>query len=256
MSNELVTTTPQPELSIGSLMERVIQTGITPDSVSVLERMMALHERNQAKMAEQEFAKAFAALQRDMPKIHATRPVESKGVLMYKFAPYEDIMTQAKPLLSEHGFAVSFDTKWEDARIIVTCTLMHTGGHSKSNSFAARVGNGPPNASAGQADMAVKTLAKRGALCDALNIVVEHDTDGDDARIEGCYILPEQAQEIFALLRETKSDLSKFLTFAKADSIEKICSARFDDVRDMLVRKKRKASVPDPKATDPDQPWG
>lgn len=249
---------PQSEPSVASLMQRVIDAGITTDSVSILERMMALQERNQAKTAEQEFARAFAELQRDMPRVQAIKAVDQKsdGTCRYRFAPYEEIMRQARPLLSQHGFSVSFDTEWQDARIVVSCKLLHRGGHYQTNKFAARGGKGPPGTNEAQADMAVKTLAKRGALCDALNIVVEHDTDGDDARIEGRAITRDQADEINGLLKETKSDLAKFLAFAKAESVEAIGSARFEDVRDMLERKLRKKSaVENPKATDPDQEW-
>lgn len=257
MPNEIVTTQPQ-ERSIVSLMESVIAGGITTDSVSVLERMMALHERNQAKMAEQAFARAFSDLQADMPSIDATKPVPNKdGTLRYKFAPYEEIMAKVKPLLKKHGFSISFNTKWDGPRLIVSCKLLHGDGHSQTNDFAARVGQGPPGANEAQADGAVNTLAKRRALCDALNIVVEHDTDGDDARIEGRPISYEQAQEIHRLVIDTDSDLTKLLQFAGAKKVSEITSSRFADVRSMLERKKRKktVAVENPGPNDPDLPY-
>lgn len=238
---ELAKREPAQELSIGSMMQSVIDAGIKPESVDVLERMMALYERTQAKNAEKEFARAFTELQKGMPKVQATRQVPNNdGTTRYKFAPFEEIMRQAQPLLSANGFAVSFNTKWEDSRIVVSCKLLHSGGHSQTNEFAARGGKGPPGSNEGQADMAVKTLAKRGALCDALNIVVEHDTDGDDARVEGSLITAAQAQELAGLLLETKSDMQKFLAFAGAEDLDQIRSARFAEVKEILVRRKAK----------------
>jgi hypothetical protein len=235
------------EPSIGALMQSVIERGITPDSVGVLERMMTMQERLKSKQAEEAFAQAFTALQRGIPKIQATKPVKNKdGSLRYKFAPFEEIMRQAQPFLSEHGFSVSFNTKWDGPRLIVSCKLLHKGGHSQTNEFAARVGDGPPGANAAQADGAVKTLAKRNALCDALNIVVEHDTDGDDARIEGAPITEEQARGLASLAQEAGADMSKLLEFAGgAKVIGDIRSARYDDVRLMLEKKLRqKKQIP------------
>jgi hypothetical protein len=255
--NEL-STIQQSEPSVALLMERAISAGITPQSVEVIERLVALQERNQARSAEQEFARAFAELQKEMPRIQAIKAVDQKadGTCRYRFAPYEEIMRQARPLLSQHGFSVSFDTEWQEARIMVSCKLLHKGGHFQTNRFAARVGKGPPGTNEAQADMAVKTLAKRGALCDALNIVVEHDTDGDDARIEGAAINSEQASELDYLIREIQPDLQKLLEWANAKSVKEIASSRFEDVRSMLLRKKKRKTVENPKATDPDQPWG
>lgn len=256
MPNELATTQPQ-ERSIVSLMESVIAGGITTDSVGVLERMMALHERNQSKMAEQAFARAFSDLQADMPSIDATKPVPNKdGTVRYKFAPYEEIMSKVKPLLKKHGFSISFNTKWDGPRLVVSCKLLHGDGHSQTNDFAARVGNGPPGANEAQADGAVNTLAKRRALCDALNIVVEHDTDGDDARSLGASITAAQAAEINKIIEQTKPNVANLLAWAHADSVETIPANRFEDVIAQLERfRRKKSTVENPKATDPDQAW-
>lgn len=240
------------------MLQQVIAGGVTSDNVGALEKLVALYERNQAKQAEQEFARAFADLQKDMPRIQAIKAVDQKadGTCRYRFAPYEEIMKQARPLLSQHGFSVSFDTEWQDARIVVSCKLLHRGGHYQTNKFAARGGKGPPGTNEGQADGAVKTLAKRNALCDALNIVVEHDTDGDDARIEGDVITPEQAQEILDLIESTGASRSRLLEFANATAIVDIRQAKLQDVMEVLERRKRKNSaVEQPKASDPDQRW-
>lgn len=254
--NELATTQPQ-ERSIVSLMESVIAGGITTDSVSVLERMMALHERNQAKMAEQAFARAFSDLQSDMPSIDATKPVPNKdGTLRYKFAPYEEIMAKVKPLLKKHGFSISFNTKWDGPRLVVSCKLLHGDGHSQTNDFAARVGNGPPGANEAQADGAVNTLAKRRALCDALNIVVEHDTDGDDARALGASITVAQAAEINKIIEQTKPNVANLLAWVHAETVDTIPANRFDDVIAQLERfRRKKSAVENPGPNDPDLPY-
>lgn len=252
--NETTLAISPPADPVGLMLEKLVSAGVGAENVAALEKLVGLYERNQAKNAEQEFARAFAELQKDMPKIQATRAVPNKdGTERYRFAPFEEIMREAQPFLSSHGFAISFNTKWDGPRIVVSCKLLHSGGHSQTNEFAARVGDGPPGSNAAQADGAVKTLAKRNALCDALNIVVERDTDGDDARIEGDVITPAQAKEILDLIEATGTDKAKLLAFAKADTVVDIRQAHFQEVFGLLEKKLKKKAQSNP--TGPDNLW-
>lgn len=242
MTTELVT---QPAPTVGAMLQSAIAAGVTAENVAVLEKMMDLYERTQAKEAEKEFARAFVQLQSDMPAIHAVKPVPNNdGSIRYRFAPYEEIMEQVRPLLLRHGFTVSFSQTIGDGRIVQACTLRHVGGHAVTNQFAVRVGKGPPGSSEAQGDGAASTYAKRFALCDALNIVVEKDSDGaragEDARIEGAPIAPDKAQYLRELVAETKSDEAAFLRFAGASKYEEIGSARYDVLVAALHKKVRR----------------
>lgn len=161
--------------------------------------------------------------------------------MRYTFAPFEDIMAQLQPALEKHGFTVSFTTKFDGAsgvvRLIKTCILTHTGGHSRSTEFAVRVGGGPPGASECQADGAASTYAKRFALCDALNIVIDKDTD---ARAEGHAITQEQADELERRVAETNSDKAKFLQLAGAATFREIMNSKYDILDQCLRRKEQK----------------
>lgn len=225
------------------LIRAVIEKGVTAESVGVVERLVALQERMDAKSAEREFASAFVKLQSEMPAIQATKIVPDKyNKPKFRFAPFEDIMAVVKPVLQRNGFTLTFSMDFKDGRIIQTCTLMHVGGHSRSNQFMARVGSGPPGASDAQSDGAASTYAKRFALCNALNIVTEVDTDGrpDDARAEGAPIAEDQAIYLRELVKETKSDEAAFLKFAGASTYEAIGSAKYD----MLVAALKKKVKP------------
>lgn len=228
------------EPSVGELMQAVIKSGITENSVAIMERLVALKERTDARQAEKDFAVAFNALQADMPVIHASKPVPNRdGTIRYHFAPFEVIMEQVKPLLMRHGFTVAFSMDFRDGRVIQTCTLTHIGGHSRSNQFMARIGNGPPGSSEAQGDGAASTYAKRFALCNALNIVTEVDTDGrnEDARNEGAPISFEQAQTLRELVKETASNEAAFLQYAGAKTYEEIGSAKYQMLFNSLQKK-------------------
>lgn len=228
----------RPSPSVGDMLQAMVDRGITGENVEALKAMVELKERVDAREAEKEFARAFASLQSDMPAVKAMRPVPNKdGTLRYRFAPYEEIMEQAQPLLQKHGFAVSFSTDYAEGRLVKICTLTHTGGHSRSNKFAVRIGGGPPGSSDSQADGAASTYAKRFALCDALNIQIDHDTD---ARAEGDTILKEQAEELSHRVEMLGTDKVKFLKLAHAPSFAEIKSAVYPILDDFLRAKEQK----------------
>lgn len=220
------------EPSAGQLLKYLIETGNAEQQIGVLERLVALKERSDANAAKRDFARAFHALQSEMPAIAASQPVPDKhGNTRYLFAPYSAIMEQVRPLLIKHGFSVRFDSEFKDQRMVVGCTLTHTGGHSETSTQFMRVGS-VYGANDAQNDGATITMAKRYALCQALNIVIDHDTDGrtDDARNEGHPISHEQAQTLRELVKETKSDETRFLRYAGATSYEEIGSARYQEL--------------------------
>jgi hypothetical protein len=221
------------------LMAATLAAGITPETVGVMERLCALQERQEQKAAERDFAAAFAQLQSDMPQIVACKPVpDNSGNVRYSYAPYEEIMGKARSALNRNGFAITFDTDIADGRVIATCTLIHTGGHSRSNKFACRIGQGPPKASEAQGDGAATTYAKRFALCAALNIVIEHDSD---ARGEGGdTVTEEQAEKIRKLCSEVKADAGRFFAWVGAADFEQVPASKYSDAIAMLERRRNK----------------
>lgn len=230
-----------PALDVASVLQAAVQGGVTAENVAVVKELVALQERMQAKEAEKAFARAKHAMQAEMPPIQAVKPVPDRdGNIKYHFAPFEHIMEQVRPFLLKHGFSLSFSMEATDGRITQTCKLTHVDGHSQSNSSSVRIGKGPPGASETQADGAASTYAKRFALCDALNIVIERDSDGNhtDAKVIGAPIAPDKVVYLRELVKETKSDEAKFLAFAGVKRFEDIGEADYPRVVAALERKR------------------
>jgi hypothetical protein len=228
-------------MPVAQMLQAAIDKGVTADNVAAVEKLVDLYERMQDKAAEQQFAAAFVALQSEMPRIEAIKPVPNRdGSVRFKYAPYEEIMEKVRPLLQKHGFTVTFSSEVRENRVVQTCTLQHVGGHKRSNQSMARIGNGPPGSSDAQADGAASTYAKRQAFCDALNIVVEHDSDAapQDARNEGAPISREQVQYLKEQLHETGSNEAAFLKLAGVGRIEEIGSSSYSVLVRMLEQKK------------------
>lgn len=217
--------------SVGQMLAALIDKGDPEKNIGVVERLIALQERQQEKQAEREFAVAFHALQTRITSVEATVPVPDKhGGVRYFFASYEHIMQQVGPLLLENGFAVSFDSEFKEDRMVMRCTLTHIGGHSRTGTQYMRVG-AVYGANDAQNDGATTTMAKRYALCAMLNIVIGHDTDGrGDAKVEGEPISFDKAQTLREMVKEAKADEVKFLKYAGAATFEEIGTNRYQSL--------------------------
>ncbi len=224
------------EPSVAMMLQKVIDGGITKENVTALESLVGLYDRMQAKNAEREFNQAFAKLQSELRSVNATRTVPNKdGSPRYRFAPFEDIMEEVQPVLVANGFSISFNSRFmEGGRMVSICTLRHVGGFSQSNEFAVRIGGGPPGATETQADGAAKTYAKRGALCDALNIVVERD---DDARMIGNSIGKALGDDLARRVCLVGADPAAFLKYAGAHDYPDISDERWPVLDELLKRK-------------------
>ncbi len=232
---QTLATVQQQAPSLLDMMRAVVAGGVTTENVGVLKEMLAINERMEIRNAEKDFNAAFTALQNDMPTIIAESVIPNRG----KYAKFEDVMWQISPMLSKHGFSVSFSMTNDGIRVVETCTLRHIGGHSQSNSFGVRVGKADSDT---QADCKAATTAKRNALLNCLNIVVRQDAlqnEDDDASLEGGLISPDKVIYLRERLQETNSDLTRFLQLAGAESLETIRSGSYDVLVRALAAKKK-----------------
>lgn len=108
---------------------QVIQKAASDPSCDIekLERLMAMHERMQAKQAEQQYADAMAAMQQELPAIGERGNAAGR----YTYALWEDINEKLKPILAKHGFSISFRMPRCDKGIEVEGVLTHRAGHSE-----------------------------------------------------------------------------------------------------------------------------
>lgn len=229
--------------SIPQILSAAVQGGITRENVEVVKELIAMQKDLQEQESKRDFARDFVALQSECKAVKASKIVPNDdGSKRYAYAPYEAIMEEVKPLLEKHNFAISFDTDLADGRVIVTCKLMHGGGHTVPSKFACRIGKGPPKSSEAQGDGAATTYAKRFALCAALNIVVDTDTDAQDATVIGEFVTLEQAEFLQAEVRGTKAHEPNFLKWLGAASYDQIPADRYEEAAAQL--KKRRSMMP------------
>jgi hypothetical protein len=100
-------------------------------NVENLERLMQMHERMQARSAEQQFNAAMSAAQ------HAMRPIAADAEnpsTRSRYASYAQLDRALRPIYTTHGFGISFDTadSHKDEHVRVLGYVTHTGGHART----------------------------------------------------------------------------------------------------------------------------
>jgi len=99
--------------------------------IDKMERLMAMHERMINRNAEVSFNAALAAMQNELPELTERGTIKNKaGAVQSKYVLWEDLNQTIKPILTKHGFALTFRTGNEGPNIVVTGILSHVAGHS------------------------------------------------------------------------------------------------------------------------------
>lgn len=228
------------EPSVGALIQSVIASGVTKDNVEVLEKMLAMKERMDAKAAEREFATAFVQLQKELPSIPGARPIPDRnGKVKFHYANFDDIDTIVRPICLKNGFTYAFhEGGIDNGRVTVIMTLQHCGGFSRQIPYSVRIGGGPPGANESQADVSGHSYAQRGAIESGLSLRMIGGRE--DARAEGAAITPGEAAELKRRVLACKANESQFLAVAAASDYESIPSEKLELLQDMLTRRESK----------------
>jgi len=228
----------------GSLLAAIVAMARDPSvDVTKLSAILQMQERMEERQAAAEFNRAFAAMEPLLPRVKKNGTVEYKGAKAFNFARWEDIDAVIRPIMREHGFSLSFDTAprtSEGGGLIVTGTLLHISGHSKSASIplALDASGGKNNLQGGGSTF---SYGKRYCTTMLLNLTFEGEDD-DGQRGGTVYINDEQLAKIIDLIKETKADTVAFLRFLGVDALTDIEVKNYPSAVNALLAKKQKAA--------------
>lgn len=169
--------------------------------IEKMERLMAMHERMQAKNAQTEFNAAMAAMQCDIPSI-AER---GEGHNRKSYATLEDINDVIKPIMQCYGFALSFRVEHIANGINVTGVLMHKAGHREETTILLPADTSG-NKNAVQAVASSVSYGKRYVMCAMLNISTRGEDDDGYAAAPSACITDQQAKAVRAQLAKCKPE--------------------------------------------------
>ena len=153
----------------------------TTVDVSKMERLLDMQMRVMEIDAKNAFHMAMSNLQDVMPAIRKEGQIIVKGQLRSKYARFEDILGQTKPLLKEHGFSVSFKSEFVEGQLEITGILSHNSGHQESTAMRLPFDDSGAKNKVQQIGSSV-SYGKRYVYCMLLNInITEEDDDGQAA---------------------------------------------------------------------------
>ena len=221
----------QSQNSMLSVIERV---ALDPKSdIEKLERLLSMKERIDEKSAKAAHTSSLVRAMTSMPDI----PLNGIGHNKKPYATLKDIIKCTRPVLSDNGLALTFDTETTADAVTVTAVLSHIAGHSTRVSISLpRDASGNKNVV--QSVGSSQTYGQRYAAQAILGLSLGEDTD-DDGASSGAIntISPEQFIKLRDLVESTGADENKFLLAFGAPSLEQFPSDKFQNAIAALERK-------------------
>ena len=212
-------------------------------SVEKLSALMQLHERAEARNAEKLYHAAMAEMQPLLPRVAKNGSIDLGGNKLVSFARWEDVDAVLRPILSKHGFCLSFPTRVDGEKLLMSCVVSHVAGHSeRSEAVVASDAKLAQRMNSLQATGSGRSYTKRYLALDMLNIVT---IGADDDANSADPITEEQAmglQTMIDYLAMEPSRLAKFWAFVGGGvhRVEDIQRKDFDRVSSSLRTECRK----------------
>ena len=218
---------PVATITPNTMLMKAVEQGADLDK---LEKLMELQERWEKSEAKKAYTIAMSEFRVNCPIIDKTRKAYTG-----KYAGLAETLGQINDSLGKAGLSHSWRTDQADKGITVTCCITHIQGHQECTSMTAPADtSGSKNPI--QAIASTITYLERYTLFAILGLASkEQDDDGQSAGIER--INEDQVTAINDLLNKTRSDIPKFLKWLKAESVDQIQAAAYDQVIKTLERK-------------------
>ena len=227
---------PTPATETGAVLSMIAHAARDPSvDIDKMERLMAMQERMRREEAEQQFNAAMSACQAALPRVLRAATNSHNGS---RYAKLEQIAKAVTPVITKHGFSLSFDTE-QDAPggyVRMVCRVAHAGGFSRDVRadlpLDAAGSQGKANKTGIQAWGSTMSYGRRYLTLLVFNIALTddpHDNDGQPSRggdIE--FITEEQAMELRDLADSVEADLPRFLRFMQIQSLADLPATKFD----------------------------
>lgn len=246
---EVATVREAPVVSHSDGLIAVIERAATNPEVDIdkMERLLQMHERIVERDGRVAYFAALAEMQPKLPVIErrGTISVPAKDGKTGHETPYalwEDVNEAIRPLLAEHGFALSFRVKKEADRVEVTGILSHRLGHAEETMLSLPMDTTGSKNNV-QAIGSSVSYGKRYTAFALLNITSRGEDDDGKKAGAGAVITDEQADEIRKLIADTGSKIAPFLDYIGAPSVADIPAAKYQAAINALRAKAKKAEA-------------
>ena len=217
----------------GNLLELAINRGVP---VETIERLAALYERRQDKMARASYFNALAAFQREHQIIKTDRKAKiatsGGGSFDVAYASLVHLVRELQGPLASHGFSFSWSMTVNESGAMVTASfiLRHIDGHEERNDFTC-----PTESRAGMSPQmkygSSESYAKRRSMLDGLGLVTDEDAGGEVAekQRDAEKVSAEQAAMVRAM-RDELSQTQRERFDARWPNVEEIPASQYGRV--------------------------
>jgi hypothetical protein len=233
--------TPDPYLAV---IERAARDP-TVDIVK-FQQLMAMRERVEDRLAKQAFDNAIALAKGELGPIVKNREVDFTSTkpgasrTHYRYEDFAAVASAVDPVLARHGLSYRFRTDQQGPKLRVTCRVSHHDGYGEETSLEAN-NDTSGNKNDIQAVGSAATYLQRYTLKLALGLAAASDTDAhkedDNPTID-----VDQLAFIEQQLRDTESDVARFLETVGAPSLEALTVKQYRNGLEQIEVKKRKAA--------------
>ena len=158
----------------------------------------------------------------------------------YKYRKAEDILEAVKPLLKEHGCALtcSDDLQQIGDRYYIKATAMlicaEDGSYQSCEAYA-REEEEKKGMDGSQITGTASSYARKYALNGLFNIDDTKDADTDEFAIQGNEkVTDTEARTIYALIQKNGRDLNKFLEYFKVSNTNELTKAQYVEALKMI----------------------
>lgn len=232
------------QVGAASIMEVIGRAASDPNTdVDKLERLLGMYERITAREAEVAFNESLKAAQAEMPQIKRDAKNDQTNS---RYARLETVSQAMDPIITKHGFALSFGTAESPlpSHYRITCTLSHEAGHSRdyhADVPADLTGmKGTQNKTATHAFGSTMSYGRRYLKLMMFDVAL---TDDDGNAAESTFISAAQAQQIATLMEEAGADQGAFLKYMGVDEVAHIRVNEFRKALTALAAAKKRRAV-------------
>ncbi len=206
--------------------------------IDKMERLLEMQERVIARSAKEAFNAALAEMQPNLPVIGERGGISTdKGkTVQSTYALWEDVNEAIRPILAEHGFALSFKVRRAEGEIITTGILSHRLGHSEETELGLPTDNsGSKNAV--QAVGSSTSYGKRYTAFALLNLTSTGEDDDGDKGGRAPSISREQFDTLDGLADAVNADKGRFCKLYKVTSLRDLPATMFSEAQRRLREK-------------------
>lgn len=235
---ELATVPATPEAMLAHAMELKLEP-------TAMTEFYALYREMKADRAREQFATAMASFRSECGLVAKSKAakilMKSGATFSFDYSPIEEVAATINPIAAKYRFSYRFDDASTDKLAIVTCYVLHEGGHEVSSTGRCPVDN-DSKMSPANAATAAWTTARRKAMMQVWGLIATDEVDAEAVGGgSGQPITPEQAANLRAAVEGVGGDPAKFLKMLGCDSFESVPMSKYGEAL-AAIEKKRKGA--------------